>query len=29
LKDGVHTGDENDPRVSVIEVIPKEIQYWL
>ena len=29
LKDGVHHGDENDPRVSVIEVVPKEIRYWL
>ncbi|EJD03344.1 uncharacterized protein FOMMEDRAFT_168328 [Fomitiporia mediterranea MF3/22] len=29
LKDGVHKGDENDPRISVIEVIPEEIQYWI
>jgi len=29
LKDGVHRGDENDPRVSVIEVIPDEIRYWI
>lgn len=28
LKDGLHTGDENDPRVSLIEVIPEEIRYW-
>lgn len=28
LKDGVHKGDENDPRVSLIEVIPDEIRYW-
>ncbi|KAI6021465.1 hypothetical protein BKA83DRAFT_4282329 [Pisolithus microcarpus] len=28
LKDGVHTGDENDPRVSAIEVVPDEIRYW-
>ncbi|KAJ3554910.1 hypothetical protein NP233_g12326 [Leucocoprinus birnbaumii] len=28
LKDGVHTGDYNDPRVSMIEVIPDEIRYW-
>ncbi|KAI6157829.1 hypothetical protein BKA82DRAFT_254449 [Pisolithus tinctorius] len=28
LQDGVHTGDENDPRVSVIEVVPDEIRYW-
>lgn len=29
LKDGVHRGDENDPRVAVIEVIPDEIKYWI
>ena len=29
LKDGVHKGDENDPRVSVIEVVPSEIKYWI
>lgn len=29
LKDGVHKGDSNDPRVSVIEVVPDEIRYWL
>lgn len=29
LKDGVHRGDENDPRVAVIEVIPDEIKYWV
>lgn len=29
LKDGVHKGDENDPRVSLIEVVPEEIRYWL
>ncbi|KAF9527304.1 hypothetical protein CPB83DRAFT_856324 [Crepidotus variabilis] len=28
LKDGVHKGDANDPRVSIIEVIPDEIRYW-
>lgn len=28
LKDGVHKGDEKDPRVSLIEVIPDEIRYW-
>ncbi|KAF6763094.1 hypothetical protein DFP72DRAFT_986845 [Ephemerocybe angulata] len=28
LKDGVHKGDENDPRISLIEVIPDEIRYW-
>ncbi|KAL5528143.1 hypothetical protein ACEPAF_7279 [Sanghuangporus sanghuang] len=29
LKDGEHKGDENDPRVSVIEVVPNEIKYWV
>lgn len=29
LKDGVHKGDENDPRVAIIEVIPDEIRYWI
>ncbi len=28
LKDGVHKGDVNDPRVSVIEIIPEEIRFW-
>jgi len=28
LKDGVHKGDANDPRVSIIEVIPEEIRFW-
>ncbi|KAG6332384.1 hypothetical protein ID866_6704 [Astraeus odoratus] len=28
LKDGVHQGDADDPRVSAIEVIPDEIHYW-
>ncbi|RXW25062.1 hypothetical protein EST38_g834 [Candolleomyces aberdarensis] len=28
LKDGIHKGDETDPRVSVIEVVPDEIRYW-
>lgn len=28
LKDGEHKGDANDPRVSLIEVIPEEIRYW-
>jgi hypothetical protein len=27
--DGVHKGDENDPRVSVIVVVPDEIRYWI
>ncbi|KAI0355716.1 hypothetical protein OH77DRAFT_1402389 [Trametes cingulata] len=29
LGDGVHKGDQNDPRVAVIEVIPDEIRYWI
>ncbi|KAF9464943.1 hypothetical protein BDZ94DRAFT_1281606 [Collybia nuda] len=29
LKDGTHKGDVNDPRISVIEVIPEEIRYWM
>jgi hypothetical protein len=29
LGDGIHKGDETDPRVAVIEVIPDEIRYWL
>ncbi|TFK25175.1 hypothetical protein FA15DRAFT_680304 [Coprinopsis marcescibilis] len=28
LKDGVHKGNETDPRVSLIEVVPDEIRYW-
>lgn len=27
--DDSHKGDENDPRVAVIEVIPNEVRYWL
>ncbi|KAJ7462241.1 hypothetical protein B0H11DRAFT_100845 [Mycena galericulata] len=29
LKDGVHKGDVEDPRISVIEVVPEEIRYWV
>lgn len=29
LGDGVHKGDEGDPRVAVIEIIPDEIKYWI
>ncbi|KAJ7218109.1 hypothetical protein GGX14DRAFT_439823 [Mycena pura] len=29
LKDGVHTGKVDDPRISVIEVVPDEIHYWV
>jgi hypothetical protein len=29
LGDGIHRGDYNDPRVSIIEVIPDEIRYWV
>ncbi|KAG9101552.1 hypothetical protein FRC06_002836 [Ceratobasidium sp. 370] len=28
LGDGVHKGDENDPRVVIIDVAPSEIRYW-
>ncbi|CAA7261784.1 unnamed protein product [Cyclocybe aegerita] len=28
LKDGIHKGDVNDPRVAMIQVIPDEIRYW-
>ncbi|KAG8721017.1 hypothetical protein FRC08_016327 [Ceratobasidium sp. 394] len=28
LGDGIHKGDENDPRVVIIDVIPSEIRYW-
>jgi len=29
LHDGVHKGDEHDPRVSIIEVVPDSIRYWI
>jgi len=29
LKDGVHKGDAEDPRISVIEVVPDEIRYFV
>lgn len=29
LKDGIHDGSLNDPRVSLIEVAPSEIRYWV
>ncbi|KAK0195343.1 hypothetical protein F5146DRAFT_281811 [Armillaria mellea] len=29
LEDGVHKGDVNDPRISIIEVVPEEIRYWV
>ncbi|KAJ7072369.1 hypothetical protein C8F01DRAFT_1103761 [Mycena amicta] len=29
LKDGVHTGKVDDPRIALIEVIPDEIRYWV
>jgi hypothetical protein len=29
LKDGKHDGTYNDPRVSIIEIIPDEIRYWV
>ena len=25
----MHTGDSTDPRVSLIEVVPSEVRYWL
>ncbi|PCH43390.1 hypothetical protein WOLCODRAFT_103445 [Wolfiporia cocos MD-104 SS10] len=28
LGDGIHKGDQHDPRVALIEVIPDEIRYW-
>ncbi|KAB5591250.1 Protein bli-3 [Ceratobasidium theobromae] len=28
LGDGIHKGDENDPRVVLIDVTPTEIRYW-
>lgn len=27
-KDGTHTGDENDPRVTLLDVHPEEIRYY-
>ncbi|THH02078.1 hypothetical protein EW026_g710 [Hermanssonia centrifuga] len=29
LKDGVHKGDQHDPRVTVIEILVDEVRYWL
>ena len=29
LKDGTHDGSPDDPRVSLIEVVPDEIRYWV
>ncbi|KAI0339782.1 hypothetical protein BDW22DRAFT_543250 [Trametopsis cervina] len=29
LKDGIHKGDKDDPRVAVIEVVPDSVRYWL
>jgi len=29
LKDGKHHGNQDDPRVSIIEVCPTEIRYWV
>lgn len=25
----MHKGDEGDPRVAVIEIIPDEVKYWI
>jgi len=29
LKDGIHKGDVHDPRVTLIELVPDEIRYWV
>lgn len=29
LEDGVHKGNVDDPRISVISVIPDEVRYWV
>lgn len=29
LGDGIHKGNEDDPRVAIIEVVPNEVRYWL
>ncbi|GJJ06437.1 hypothetical protein Clacol_000629 [Clathrus columnatus] len=29
MKDGIHKGDVDDPRVSAIEIIPIDIKYWI
>jgi len=29
MKDGVHTGDGNDPRITIIDVEPVEIRYYI
>ncbi|KAK7685149.1 hypothetical protein QCA50_011512 [Cerrena zonata] len=29
LGDGIHKGDQNDPRVAIIEVVPDSIRYWV
>jgi len=29
LGDGIHTGKADDPRISIIEVIPDEVRYWV
>lgn len=29
LNDGIHDGSPDDPRVSLIEVVPGEIRYWV
>ena len=29
LGDGVHKGDQGDPRIAVIEIVPDEIKYWV
>lgn len=29
LGDGIHKGDQNDPRVAVIQVVPEEVRFWI
>ncbi|KAH8107232.1 hypothetical protein BXZ70DRAFT_998026 [Cristinia sonorae] len=29
LGDGIHKGDQNDPRVALIEVFPEEVRFWV
>ncbi|TCD60733.1 hypothetical protein EIP91_009616 [Steccherinum ochraceum] len=29
LGDGIHKGDQHDPRVALIEIIPDEVRYWV
>jgi len=29
LGDGIHKGDQHDPRVALIEIVPDEVRYWV